>query len=300
MHPCMNYFYFCLVPAIWAGSLICIEHVIAHVPPFFSALLRIVTALTSLWLVMRVKRSIKGTMAPKVSKVLRRKLWLTGLFSFGIPFSLLFWGEQSVSPGLAGVLNGTVPLWTFTFGALFLSGSEPFDSRKFMGVCLGLIGVVLVFWHKTATGSGAGTAAVTAMAMCYGVGVLMSRSIFTGKTPVDRLESLFHQMVSAVAYLAVVSFLFEPLPTWNALTSREVLFGTFYLGCLSTTFGFILFFRLVEHWGAVRAATTTYLIPPFALLYDYLLNGRIPGNTALVGACLIFPAVVLVQKPKTK
>src|SRR5258706_10259649 len=65
----------------------------------------------------------------RVPSRLRWRMWLTGIFSQGLPFSLLFWGERRISAGLAGVLNGPVPPLAVLIG-LFLIPVGTFFSRK--------------------------------------------------------------------------------------------------------------------------------------------------------------------------
>ena len=46
------------------------------------------------------------------------------------------------------------------------------------------------------------------------------------------------------------------------------------LGVLCTGFAFVFYYRLIARVGPARAATTTYLVPLFAVLWAWLLLGE--------------------------
>jgi drug/metabolite transporter (DMT)-like permease len=133
-------------------------------------------------------------------------------------FALLaaFWGEKRISPGLAGIINGTVPIWTFVFGILIGNG-EAFTKRKTAGLLLGFAGIAIIcsplLTFAGARGEIAGTAAVFLMAICYGVGTLLTRSLLSGAAKVDFRANAYHQNCASVVFLAVVSFFAEPWPS---------------------------------------------------------------------------------------
>jgi drug/metabolite transporter (DMT)-like permease len=62
----------------------------------------------------------------------------------GTYVSLLFWlgGMKYTLASTAAALNQTATLWTFLLAVLFLH--EPITTRRLLGLCLGVIGVVLV------------------------------------------------------------------------------------------------------------------------------------------------------------
>jgi drug/metabolite transporter (DMT)-like permease len=77
-----------------------------------------------------------------------RTLVLSALFGGGVFVggyaTLLYWGEQSTSGGLSAVLVGTVLLASAAL-AYYLLPQERFSWRGSLGVCLGFVGVVLLF-----------------------------------------------------------------------------------------------------------------------------------------------------------
>ena len=239
----------------------------------------------------------------RVSGPTRRKMWLAGLFAQGVPFALLFWGEKRISPGLAGIINGTVPLWTFTLGLLAGSG-ETFTARKTLGLLLGFGGIAIIcsplLSFAGTRGELAGTAAVFLMAICYGVGTLLTRSLLSGAAKVDFRANIFHQTCASLAFLFALSLFAEPWPSAHAvLAAPAAAISLVYLGVFSTAIAFLIYFHLIREWGAVRASAVTYVAPIIAVFWDYVFFRNIPNRFEIAGILAVLSGVVLLHAPAT-
>lgn len=293
----MNIFIFLLVACFWGGSFIAIKPLVEIVPPMTAAMLRIGIAIAFLLVLFPVMKIPLG-----LAKKLRFRVWGIGLFAFAIPFAMLFWGERTISPGLAGVLNGTVPLFVFIFGTLFTPGVEVINFRKIAGLVLGLVGVVIIFLPKDSTeffnSSVIGALAVLFMAISYAISVLLNRSLFTQHPEVHPFTNLFHQLSSGFVILVAVALVKEGWPqfsTWQPASA--VWIPIIYLSVGSTSIAFVLFYKLIKDWGSVRAATVTYVIPPAALVIDFIWNRTVPGSNEMIGVVIITTGVVILNLP---
>jgi drug/metabolite transporter (DMT)-like permease len=290
---------FCLLAAFWGGSFVAIKFVVQDFPPVFGAMLRVGVALA----VFRAyftyeKRPLR------VAPAIVRRMWLAGLFAQGLPFALLFWGERKISPGLAGIINGTVPLWTFILG-LFLHKREFFTFRKTAGLLLGFIGIGAVcsplFSFSGTRGEIIGTAAVFTMAVCYGVGSLMTRSLLAGGAKADFRANLIHQHAASFVLLVLLSALTEHWPSFALVfSSGKALLSVFYLGIFSTALAFMIYFHLIREWGAVRASAVTYVAPIIALFWDYVFFKNLPTLFEILGVSAILSGVVLLHASPAK
>jgi drug/metabolite transporter (DMT)-like permease len=268
----MNYLLFILIACFWSGSFIAIQPLVQVMPPLMAGALRIGVAVVFLSILLPIVR-----IPISIPREMRSRVWLTGVFAFSIPFSLLFWGEKAISPGLAGILNGTVPIWVFILGMIFTPRAEPLTKQKIFGLLSGIGGVVAIFLPKLLQGhvdnSLLGTIAVAFMAASYGTSVLMNRSLFQKNIALNPFVNLYHQLIAAFIVLFIVAVLFEGMPhpgDWQPL--RTVIYAEFYLGCVSTSIAFMMFYHLIRKWGSVRAATVTYVIPAVTLIFDLLIN----------------------------
>ncbi|MBY0451551.1 MAG: DMT family transporter, partial [Bdellovibrionaceae bacterium] len=97
----MNVALYIIVAAFWGGSFIAIKPLVEVMPPMYAAALRIAIAVLFLVIALPVLKAPLFIRSP-----IKKRIWLTGQFAFTLPFALLFWGEQRIAPGLAGILNG--------------------------------------------------------------------------------------------------------------------------------------------------------------------------------------------------
>ncbi len=232
----------------------------------------------------------------------QRLVWLTGVFALGLPFSFLFWGETLVTPGLAGMINGTVALWVFLYGIIFMPKQERLTQKKVIGLLAGLSGVIFIFIPSLMAQKGSssvlGIAAIFGMANAYAIGVLLNRKIFTDFPQIHPFSNLYQQSISGLVFLLLVTSVIEGFPTqapehyW-----RLLIFPELYLGFVSTTLGFMIFYSLIKKLGSVRTATVTYVVPATTLVFDFLINSRIPGVFEVIGVVGITAGVVILNWP---
>jgi drug/metabolite transporter (DMT)-like permease len=65
------------------------------------------------------------------------------------------------------------------------------------------------------------------------------------------------------------------------------------LGVLGTAIALLFFYRMLNRYGASRAALVTYLIPPVAMVYGVGLLGEPVTANAIAGLVLILGGVAL-------
>ena len=216
-----------------------------------------------------------------------RRHWLrimvTGVFNSAIPFVLFAYAVTSISTGLSGILNATVPL----FGALVAWAwlRERPDGSRMLGLAIGFLGILMLSWDKAsfhAGGSGWAVLACLAATLCYGLSANAAKKYLGGIAP---LATATGSQLGAAVALCVPTALTWPaqmpgLRSWAALL---------VLGVLCSGVAYILYFRLIARLGPARAVTVTFLVPVFAVCYGMLLLGE-----ALTGWMLLCGAVVVL------
>lgn len=295
----MNYLWFLLLAAFWGGSFVAIKVVVLSVPPFFGAMLRVGLALIFLSIMLCfLKKKVS------VPFSLRWRIWILGLFSQGIPFFFLFFGEQHISSGLAGILNGTVPIWTLLLSLLSLK-TRCFSPLKCLGLLSGLLGVCIIFWpllHFDNTKYYLlGTLSVLFMSISYALGSLLNQQMLSGQTKLDFYANIYHQHWASLVFLALVSLFSETWPRLNLLSHMpEVWVASLYMGLFSTALGWIIYYHLIREWDAIRASAVMYVVPMMAILWDFVFFHNRPQWTEGLGVIAILLGVILIQWPKNK
>ena len=193
---------------------------------------------------------------------------LVGVLNSGLPFALFAYAVLSISTGLSAILNATVPLFGALVAWLWLK-DRPGNSRV-LGLVIGFVGVVLLAADKASFkpgGTGWAVLACLLASACYAVAASYTRKYLTGVHP---LATATGSQIGATLGLALPTIWFWPAHNpgrgpWLALIA---------LGVVCTAAAYILYFRLIEKLGPVRAVTVTFLVPVFAVIYGTLFLGE--------------------------
>lgn len=289
---------FCLA-LCWGTAFLASKNIVDVLPPYWGAFFRVVTGLLFFVILFGVQR------APFKCPV--RELWrpwTIGALLILLPFAALSWGIQHTVPTVAGIFNGTVPIWSFIAGAILLKGVDRFTWRRAAGVVIGLAGLLVIMrpqWQAALTVPASkmalwGYMALLFMALCYGVGNVITKKIMVDHTAISWQANTFHQYLFAAVVLGGISWLTEPVPAFTVFDTKLVL-SIISAGVFSSAVAFLLMIALMKRWGATRMASVTYFSPIIAMGTDILFRGRTPHGTELIGMVLIFISLWLIQKP---
>lgn len=291
----INITLFCLLACFWSGSFIGIKAVVLHWPPLIGAAIRVTIAL---FFIVILKFIYKKRTTIELNLLL--KIWIIGLFSQAIPFSFLFWGEGSISPGLAGILNATTPIWTFILSLAFLPQFNFYSLRKLLGLSIAFAGIIVIFYpliHFDQSDNllyGAG--AVLIMAISYSVSGLLNQYYLSGSQKIDFFTNIYHQHIASTMFLYLAAFLFKQWPHTDTLFASWLPWlASLYLGIGSTAIAYLIFYHLIREWDALRASTVLYIVPILTLLWDFLFYGNKPTRWEGIGVFIILFGVMLIQ-----
>lgn len=291
----LNYLYFLLLGIFWSGSFIAIKVVVNNFPPFLGGALRVAIAL--LFLICTAYVLQKNI---KIPLHLRWKIWLTGLLAQGFPFAFLFWGEQHISPGLAGILNGSVPIWTFILCLLFTRKAINLTLLRFVGLLVGMMGIAIVFWSQinfsTIDKTAIGAVAILLMAISYALGNISNQFLLRGETKIDFYANLIHQHCASLFFLIILAISFEKIPSdINYHDVIKIGSASIYLGVFSTGLAWMIYYHLIRSWDVISASGVLYIVPIMVLVWDWLIFGNVPKLTEILGVITILSGVVLIQ-----
>jgi drug/metabolite transporter (DMT)-like permease len=205
-----------------------------------------------------------------------------------IPFVLFAWAAQRAPAGVGAITNAMAVM--FTALVAFALYGERINPRRAVGLIAGFIGVAVLASGKTAGGSVWHAAlAGTSAAFLYGLSANLIRRYLAG-IPAGAV---------AAATLSCASVLLMPfaIATWpsNAIPMQSWV-SAILLGVLCTGFAFLLYYRLIYRIGAPRAATVTYLVPLFGVLWAWVVLGEPLTTTMAIAGALILGGVALNQQ----
>jgi drug/metabolite transporter (DMT)-like permease len=207
-----------------------------------------------------------------------------------IPFSLFAWAAQRAPAGIGAITNATAVMFTALVAFAFYG--EHISKRRALGLIAGFVGVVVLASGKTAGGSVWSAAlAGTFAALLYGIGGNLVRRQLVGIPP----------GTVAAATLACASVLLAPLAihSWpGAAIPVHSWASAVLLGVLCTGVAYLIYFRMIYRVGAPRAATVTYLVPLFGVVWAWIALGEPLTLTMGIAGALILGGVALSQQRK--
>ncbi len=216
-----------------------------------------------------------------------RQLAVVGLFNSALPFSLFAYGALHLGAGLESILNATTPLWTALIGALWFG--SPISRAQGGGLVLGFAGVlILVGEHAAGSLPGAVLAAAPALLgpVSYGFAAQYARRHVGQRDPM--LIAFASQAFAALLLVAPGAALWP-----NHAVSGPIWAAVATLAVLGTGVAYVLYFRLVVRVGAAYAASVTFLIPVFGMLWGRLFLHEQVSASMILGCAVILAGTAL-------
>jgi len=278
---------------IWSSTWLAIKFGLRDLPPISFVAIRFVIAVVVLLAI-----SIGRVRLIPLGRGDFKLLAWTGVLMFCVNYALLFWAELYVSSGLSAVLQATIPIFGMVF-AHFIIPSEPLRSARIAGAVLALGGVavicsrlldfggLLAFWGGVGIVFGAAGAAFSNV-------LLKARAIRLAPAMIAAW-----QMIFGLVPLIVAGLLFEGNPLHFHWTARAI-FCLFYLAIPGSALAFLLLYWLMPRMSVTNLQTISFITPPGAVLFGWLLGGEQFNLWSLSGGALILVGVWLIFFRKAK
>ncbi|MFH6571332.1 DMT family transporter [Aeromonas caviae] len=260
--------------AIWGASFLFMRIAAPAFGSVNTTFLRVFFALVGLaamLLLLRTPMQFQGKL---------KSIMVLGIINSGVPFLMYAVAALWLPAGYSAILNATTPLMGALIGFSFFS--ETLTLRKWAGVMLGLVGIGLITTTGEVDLSGQlaiGVLACLIATACYGCAGFLTRRWVTERGGLDAKLVAFGSQIGAVLFL---------LPFFGY---------TLAVGFLCTAFAYLLYFRLIADIGPLRSLTVTFLIPPFGILWGYLVLGETLTGGFVFGGAVVCLAVWLVTSP---
>lgn len=284
-----------LLASVWAPSFLFIKVAVQDIPPLTLVAIRLSLAAVFLYAVLR----LRGRRLPN-SWDQWRKFLVMGFFANALPFVLFSFGEQFAESGAASIMNGTTPIFTVLLAHLLIS-DEKLSADRLTGVLVGFMGIAIIFYPDLVyllSGRGfansretLGLAAFILASLCYGIGIVYSRMKLRGLPP----------LVGPAAQLICSSAMVLPLALavdrpFSLTIGTPAFVSVIVLGIMGTAVAYLIYYRLLDHAGAVFISLVTYLLPPAGVVLGIVFLDETPGWYSFVGMAMIIAGVMIVNR----
>jgi drug/metabolite transporter (DMT)-like permease len=221
-----------------------------------------------------------------------RKAWLTYLAAalqiYGSMIAV-YWAAQFIPSGWISVIFGLAPLMTALMASLLLK-ERHLSFSKLCAYSLGVGGLYIMFGSALRLGESAalGIAGVFVSTLLHSGSAVWIKRINAG------LPAL--AQVAGGLGLALPAYLI----TWGTIDgqwpdklSTVNIAAIAYLGIITTTIGFSLYYYLLTHLSATRVALISLMTPVMALILGHLVNREPLTEQIMTGTSLILAALVM-------
>lgn len=274
---------------LWSTGFIGARLGLPHIEPFTFLSIRFVIAASLLGCLALALRAPWPRGGVALGHVAVAGLLLHAGYLGGVFFAI----DRGMPAGLSALVVSLQPILTAVIVQRTMG--EDVSGRQWLGLVLGLVGVVMVLGEKLLA-PGAGPPPVTAASLTAVVVALLSTTAGTiyqkrhgARMPL--LGGTALQYVAAGLAIAPLALLFETREiTW----APQLVFAMLWLVLVLSIGAILLLMLLLRLNSTARVASLFYLVPPATAVEAYLVFGERLGPLALLGLLVASVGVGLV------
>jgi drug/metabolite transporter (DMT)-like permease len=269
---------------LWASAFIGIRAAGKVVGPGGLSLARLLVGALALGVLVAVRRE------PLPPRRDAGRLVLCGVLWFGIYNVALNEAERRVDAGTAAMLVNVGPVLIAVLAGVLLG--EGFPRTLLLGCAVAFGGAVLIGVATSRHGVDAGWGAVLCLvaAVTYAGGVVAQKPLLARSSALS--VTWLACCVGAVCCLPFAPSMVRDVGD----ASGGTLVWIAYLGLFPTAVAFTTWAYALSSTSAGRMGSTTYLVPPLAILMGWIAFGESPPALAFGGGVLCITGAVLARR----
>ena len=278
-----NYLQMLLTSALWGSSFLLMKIALVELNPFQISFYRIFIGMVFMNLFI--------TKIEKLNRKDHLNIALVGLLWMSLPFYLFAASEETISSSLAGLINGSTPIFISIVGVLFFS-QKITNTQKFY-LILGFAGIYVLSFglNKININLEVGTYLALIASISYGFAANIVQ-------PLIKKFGALNVLKIALRYGSIFSFILFSLNS-NVLipTVGESLVPILLLGIGSSGIAFFSFYKLIDDVGSIIGSITIYLVPIFSIFFGFIFLNEETSFIQIIGiGTIIFSAYMFSNK----
>ena len=268
-----------LLGFLWGASFLFVEILLNYISPFMIVYLRV--SLASLILILYL---IISKIKFQFSFLLVFNFFIMGMLNNVFPFLLITYGQQTVSGGLASILNANTSFLTILLASLILK-NEPLTKSRIIGVLIGVIGVIIVVGYGNIYDlfdKSSGKFLILLSGLSYAFAAIFAKV---------RLQNIQPE-VAATGMLTMSTLILSPfifLFYGNEVSSLNIISMSYSLlfAVICSVLAYFIYFKILLSTGAGNLLICTIIIPPSAILLNAIFIGELITLNELIGLVII-------------
>ncbi|ASI91826.1 DMT family transporter [Vibrio mediterranei] len=268
---------FVSVCLIWGTTWFAMEVAVQTIPPIFATGMRFLIAAPLL--VILAKYLKQPLFFPKGKRVW---MYVVAIFYFAIPFTLMIFGEQYISSGLASIIFANMPIAVMVMSSLFLG--LRLRKVQIAGLLVAVLSLILILATEMKLGGKNYLVGFAALGGAVAIHAVMYVFVerFCKGTPVLTYNAVPSFLASL--FLLFTSWVIEQPDI--SLFTLDSMTAVLYLGVFASVGGIVAYFKL----GQVSTPFTASICFLFFPLIALSISTWIAGNSiSLVSVGLLLP-----------
>ncbi len=278
---------FAIISTVWGTTWLAIRIGLETVPPFLSAGVRCLAAAVILYGIVRFQK------LPVPMTASAWKVYLSlGVLTIGVPFALIYWGQQYIPTGLSSILFGAFPFCVAVLSHLMLR-DEPMTFSKGVAIVLGFAGVVIIYYSESSIADPRAFLGMSAVLISVILQALALILIKKHGEPVSPLSMNFVGMAMGGIMVLLLSVAVEGERTvaWTA----PAILSLAYLTLVGSVVTFVAYYWLLKKIDAVYVSLSSFINPIVAVVLGALILGERMPPTVFTGAALVMVGLLVAN-----
>ena len=268
--------------SIWGSSFLMIKYSLEELNPSDIAIYRILIGALFINIFVRAKKNI--------DKTDNIKIFIISFFWMALPFYMFGIAEQTITSSLAGLINGSTPIFVAFIAVVFYKLKV--TKIQVLYIFTGFIGVGLISLSGGINDVSFEIGFLYALiaSISYGIAVNMVEPL------IQKYDSLIViKMVIRYAFLISLIML-GPTASFKLPTVEVSLIPMLILGIGGTGIAFLTYYKLLESVGRISSSFVVYMIPIFSIFFGYQFLNEITNSIQFIGIGVILCSAFLYSR----
>jgi drug/metabolite transporter (DMT)-like permease len=268
---------------LWSAAFVGSKVAVTYCPPYMVLSIRFLLAGALILLIARV-RGMPWNLSRRDIAVFA----LLGICNNALYLGLSYLGLRTVSAGLASLIISTNPVLTAVLATMVLG--ERMSWRKVLGLVLGVAGVATIVADRISLGTDATSGVVFTLGAL--VSMVAGTILYKLLAPQGSLW-IGNGVQNAAAGLVLIPFA-AFADSGTVTLNWQLMLAFAFLVLFVSIFAYLIWFYLLDAYGATAASAYHFLMPPLGMLFGWLLLGEHIALTDLAGIVPVAIGIWLV------
>ena len=277
-----NLFLALVTSSIWGASFLMIKYSLDELNPSDIALYRILIGALFVNIFVRTKE--------KIDKADHIKFVIVSFFWMALPFYMFGIAEQTITSSLAGLINGSTPIFVAFIAVVFYR--LRITNLQIIYIFSGFIGVGLITLSGGINELSFNIGSIFALiaSISYGIAVNIVEPL------IKKYESYIVLKI-VMRYASLLSLILYGFTASFKLPTLEVsLIPMLILGIGGTGIAFLTYYKLLDNVGRISSSFIVYMIPIFSIFFGYQFLNEITYAIQFVGIGVILTSAFLYSR----